>query len=78
VSVSILSIQCTPFDMSKMFGGAFGNAVTEPNHEDCPGGQHTPGVLGGWDCICACHRAKNTTHPSTAPSLVREEKLADA
>jgi hypothetical protein len=27
-----------------------------PNHEKCPSGFHTSGVMGGWDCDCACHK----------------------
>ena len=27
----------------------------EPDHEHCPVGQHTPGVMGGWHCPCPCH-----------------------
>lgn len=25
-------------------------------HGLCPGGHHVPGVIGGWDCSCPCHR----------------------
>jgi hypothetical protein len=27
------------------------------NHASCPGGEHQPGIIGGWDCSCECHRA---------------------
>lgn len=27
----------------------------EPDHDACPGGQTTPGLMGGWTCSCECH-----------------------
>jgi hypothetical protein len=30
------------------------------DHDRCPGGQTTPGVMGGWVCSCPCHRAAPT------------------
>lgn len=33
----------------------------EPHHEQCPGSHHLEGVIGGWDCVCECHR----TNPET-------------
>lgn len=40
----------------------------EPNHAACPGGQHIPGVIGGWTCSCDCHRARLERLP-TEPSV---------
>lgn len=30
----------------------------EPDH-NCPGGQTTPGLLGGWVCRCECHQCSD-------------------
>jgi hypothetical protein len=49
--------------------GAFGFGFTtpDPTHDLCPGGEHMPGVIGGWDCPCDCHRAASPerTDPGT-------------
>jgi len=53
MSLYILGINC----QTTVFMPFSGETVpTEPNHEKCPGGFHTPGVLGGWDCSCSCHK----------------------
>jgi hypothetical protein len=55
MSVSRYGPSCEPagLDMGVM---GFGFKTPEPTHTDCPGGQHTPGLIGGWDCPCECHR----------------------
>ena len=52
MSISMLGINCKTtvrFPFSK-------TVSIEPDHDKCPGGEHIPGILGGWDCICPCHK----------------------
>lgn len=54
MSVLTLSMQCST-------RARLGPVVfdVEPDHENCPGGEITPGVLGGWTCSCWCHAKGN-------------------
>lgn len=55
MSFATLSIQCRGVNERDMPPGT--SVLIPPDHERCPGGQHMPGVLGGWHCTCSCHRA---------------------
>lgn len=45
--------ECYPEkNVDRLFLGGF---IAAPRHEDCPGGFHIKGFLGGWHCPCPCH-----------------------
>lgn len=52
MALSKMSDQCYEGPV-KAFGLTFFDAA---DHESCPVGQTTPGVMGGWVCSCPCHR----------------------
>ncbi len=49
----IETIECYPKPIEN-----FGITLPAPevDHDNCPKGQTTPGVMGGWICPCPCHR----------------------
>lgn len=54
MSVSQYGPSCEPAGLSD-----FGPLVIdrgEPTHDRCPGGESTPGLIGGWACPCTCHQ----------------------
>lgn len=55
MSTRIETMECFPKPID-----FFGTTIPAPevNHGACPGGQHTPGVMGGWHCPCECHLHK--------------------
>lgn len=61
MSALMLSNECSGDE--RAFHPIFGPMVSAlgPRHEDCPGGETRPGVLGGWDCSCECH-VKDPSH----------------
>jgi hypothetical protein len=63
VSTTVRTPQCYPeiaaADLARLLGTPLRphelRAVrASAEHEKCPGGHHTPGVLGGWHCPCPC------------------------
>lgn len=52
MSLSRLSDECAGTDAEFVFG----HVVIAPDHDACSGGYTRPGLLGGWDCSCKCHR----------------------
>lgn len=53
MAVATLSPQC--YEGHLHFGGV-DLGFKSADHDACPGGHTTPGVLGGWVCSCPCHR----------------------
>ena len=48
------------------------------DHEGCPGGGGPPGIIGGWDCSCECHRQKpeTTLPPMMTPEIEKQLRRA--
>lgn len=58
MSLARISDECAGMDGEFVFG----RVTVPPDHDACPGGSSTPGLIGGWFCTCGCH----TTPPENA------------
>src|SRR5438046_2731118 len=56
MSLSRYGPSCEPGGEPLTAPGLLMGVTPEPTHDRCPGGEHMPGVIGGWDCPCECHR----------------------
>lgn len=57
MSLAVMSMECHEGPITVLGIEMF----DRPDHASCSGGHTTPGVMGGWRCICPCHSAPDCT-----------------